>query len=63
MSQTGELNNFPNQPRVQSSQKSTNVIDLEVDHLTFKQTRLIKQQVQQDCQLLRNRVRMLQMEM
>jgi hypothetical protein len=35
MSQTGEPG-FQNPARVQSSQKSTNVIDLEVDHLTFK---------------------------
>ena len=39
------------------------MIDLESDSLTFVQTRQIKQQVERDCQLLRNRVRMLKNEM
>ena len=39
------------------------MIDLESEDLTYPQARAIRQQVQKDCELLRNRVRMLQNEM
>ena len=39
------------------------VIDLESENLTFAQAKSIRFQVQKDCELLRNRVRMLQNEM
>ena len=38
------------------------VIDLESGNLTYSQAKAIRQQVQGDCEQLRNRVRMLQME-
>ena len=38
-------------------------INLESDALTFSQARSIKDQVARDCQLLKNRVRMLKAEM
>ena len=39
------------------------MIDLESEELTYTQARAIRTQVQKDCELLRNRVRMLQNEM
>ena len=39
------------------------VIDLESEELTYTQARAIRTQVQKDCELLRNRVRMLKNEM
>lgn len=39
------------------------VIDLESEDLSYAQARAIRVQVQKDCELLRNRVRMLQNEM
>lgn len=39
------------------------VIDLESESLTYAQAKAIRIQVQKDCELLRNRVRMLQTEM